>query len=46
MAKALEQYFKYSQCQDETILEVHLDRNGLKDAGLAAVLRGLAIGNG
>ena len=27
-------------------MEVHLDRNGLKDAGLAAVLRGLAIGNG
>jgi hypothetical protein len=46
MSKALEQYFRFAQGQEEIISEIHLDRNGLKDSGLANLLRGIAQGAG
>ena len=44
MSSAMEVYFAASTGQTEIIKELHLDRNGLNDRGLANLLRGIAMG--
>jgi Ran GTPase-activating protein (RanGAP) involved in mRNA processing and transport len=44
MAESLAKYFECAQGEEEEIHEVHLDRNGLRDKGLAVLLKSLASG--
>ena len=41
----MEEYFRAATGDENVIREVHLDRNGLKDKGLANLLRGIAKGD-